>query len=152
MKYTDEFKLSVVEHYLAGAVGFKTLAQQYGVADSMLRAWVSRYRLHGVEGLSKRYGRYSADFKRSVLQHMWDNGLSYRQTAAIFNIPRDSSIGDWERRYKSGGIDNLVARGKASENMKAPAKKLTAPLPGADKRTQKELWTGWRIWKRRTPT
>ena len=139
MKYTEQFKLSVVQRYLAGSVGFKTLAQQYGLADSMLRAWVDRYRLHGVDGLSKKPSQYSADFKHSVLQHMWDNGLSYRQTAAVFNIPKDSSIGDWERRYKSGGIENLVSRRRTNGHMKSPTTKPASKPPGEDTRTHKEL-------------
>ncbi|WP_425374519.1 hypothetical protein [Mesorhizobium waimense] len=44
------------------------------------------YQAHGDAGLLGKYGRYDAAFKLSVLERMWEEGLSYRQTAALFNI------------------------------------------------------------------
>ncbi|RVE78320.1 helix-turn-helix domain-containing protein [Sinorhizobium meliloti] len=41
---------------------------------------------------------------------MWEDGLSYRQTAALFNIRNAGCLSDWERRYETGGIDALAAR------------------------------------------
>jgi len=139
MKYSEQFKLAVVQHYLAGTAGFNKVAQHFGIASPMLRGWVSRYRLHGLEGLSKKRGHYSAEFKLSVLQHMWENGLSYRQTAAVFNIANDTSIADWERRYQSGGIENLALRRGANGTMKAPTTKPTPAPGGEDKRSREEL-------------
>lgn len=41
---------------------------------------------------------------------MWEDGLSCRQTAALFNIRNAGCLSDWERRYEIGGIDALAPR------------------------------------------
>lgn len=111
MKHTVQFKLTVVQQYLNGSAGFKRLAEHHGVSAPLLRAWVARYQLHGIEGLSQRKrGHYTLEFKLSVLRFMWDNGLSYRQTAAVFNLPNSGRIGEWERRYQNDGVDGLSRR------------------------------------------
>lgn len=139
MKYTEQFKIQVVNDYLAGTVGFKSVAHQYGLAAPIVRRWVAWYRLHGVDGLSKKSRRYSAEFKVSVLQRMWDNSLSQTQVAAVFNIGNSTSIGIWERRYLDGGIEALSRPLRTKrENMEAPISKPD-PKPSDDKRTREEL-------------
>jgi transposase len=66
---------------------------------------------------------YDAKFKLSVLQHMWDNGLSNRQAAAHFNVRNPTSIGIWDRRYREGGMEALARPRKHALNMKAPTSK-----------------------------
>jgi transposase len=138
MKHTEQFKLSVVQQYLDGPDGFDKLAQRHGVAAPLLRSWVERFRLHGQEGLSKRaWGRYSVEFKLSVLQHMWENGLSYRQTAAVFNLPSATRVSDWERRHNSGA-EGLTLHIRGPRKMKAPPV-TPPPSPDDSKRSQEEL-------------
>lgn len=129
--------MMVVQQYLDGPDGFDKLAQRHGVASPLLRSWVERYRLHGQEGLSKRtWGHYSVEFKLSVLQHMWDNGLSYRQTAAIFNLPSANRVSDWERRHNSGA-EGLTLHNRGPRKMKAPP--ITPPPPDDSKRSNEDL-------------
>ncbi|MDW9912747.1 helix-turn-helix domain-containing protein [Sinorhizobium meliloti] len=52
---------------------------------------------------------------------MWEDGLSYRQTAALFNIRNAGCLSDWERRYETGGIDALAARQEEGHNARAAA-------------------------------
>jgi transposase len=141
MKHTEQFKLAVVQHYLGGSASYKKVAHHYGLSSPLVRSWVARYRLHGDAGLAQRkLGHYKPEFKLSVLQHMWDNGLSYRQTAAVFNLPNSGRIGQWERRYQSGGADSLARRPRSnSGKMKAPTTKPTPATPGDDTRTREEL-------------
>jgi transposase len=131
----------VVQHYLDGAVGFNKVAQHYGLSAPAVRSWVERYRLHGNDGLSQSgRGHYTLEFKLSVLQHMWDNGLSYRQTAAAFNLSSSSRIGDWERRFQSGGAGNLGRSPRRNNGvMKTPTTPSTSPTPGEDNRTREQL-------------
>lgn len=104
MKHTEQFKLAVVEHYLAGTDGYKAVARHHGIAYSLVARWVAFYRHHGVDGLNKQPGaRYSAEFKLSVVQHMWDNNLSYAETTAHFNIRAQGCVGIWERSFSDGG-------------------------------------------------
>jgi transposase len=139
IKYTEQFKIQVVKDYLAGSVGFKSVARQHGLAAPVVRRWVEWYRLHGVDGLSKKARSYSAEFKLSVLQRMWDNSLSQTQVAAVFNIGNSTSIGIWERRFLDGGIEALARSPRTKrENMEAPTSK-PVPKPSDDERTRGEL-------------
>lgn len=130
MKHDEQSKLAAVQAYIAGPDGFTKVARRFDITASLLRLWVARYRLHGMAGLAqKTWTQHSAEFKLSVLKHMWDNGLSYRRTAAVFNLPNASHIGEWERRHKLGGFEGLKRRRNENSRMKAPTTAPTrAPL------------------------
>ncbi len=49
-KYTTEFKLEVVQSFMAGEGGAKLLARRWSVPEEKIRTWVSHYRLHGIDG------------------------------------------------------------------------------------------------------
>jgi len=106
-KYDERFKLSVVQQYLDQQGGYKTLALKHGLAHSMVRRWVERFRAHGSEAFKKKFSHYSAEFKLSVLRHMWENEMSYGQTAVQFDIRNPGILSVWERSFHSGGLDAL---------------------------------------------
>lgn len=138
-KHDEGFKLKVVQEYLKGAAGSKALSKKYGCQPRSVENWVSLYRVHGKEGLGKKYSSYSAEFKLSVLQHMWDNELSFGRTAAAFNIRNHSVVGKWERMYREGGFDTLIPRPRGRpKKMPTPT---TTPESSSDddKRTRDEL-------------
>jgi transposase len=138
-KYSEQFKLAVVQHYLGGAAGYRSVGHHHGLAPAIVRRWVMWYREHGVAGFSKQTSSYSPEFKLSVLQHMWDNALSQTQVAAIFNVRNPTSIGVWERRFESGGINALArtVRRKPSD-LEAPTSKPSSPVDDKD-RSRDEL-------------
>lgn len=135
-KYTEQFKRKVIKRYLKGKLGFKRLATHYKITAPMIRRWVAAYRLHGNDSLRRSRVNYSAEFKMSVLQHMWDNALSYNQTAAVFNIPSATSIGIWEKRYRNGGSETLE-RVKKKPDMPVPPSKPASPA--AEELTREQL-------------
>jgi transposase len=139
-KYDEQFKRKIVQDYLNGSVGSDTLAMRYGVPRSMVKKWVGLYRAHGRDGLTRKHSSsYSAEFKLSVLQHMWDNAMSFCQTAAAFNIRHHAAVGIWERKYREGGFDALIPRPRGRpKQMPAPT---TKPESSSDdeKRTHDEL-------------
>jgi transposase len=70
---------------------------------------------------------------------MWDNALSFGQTAATFNIRHHAIIGVWERSYRDGGFDALVPRPRGRlKQMSAPTTKPESS-PDDEKRTREEL-------------
>lgn len=101
-KYTERFKLTAISTYLEGTDGFRKVAQRLGIDFSLLRRWVTTYGIHGSIGPLPHSQRYSADFKRTVVQYMRQHQLSLRQTAAHFGLGQSSRIGIWEHRYYSG--------------------------------------------------
>jgi len=138
-KYSEQFKLAVIEHYQVGIAGYRIVGEHHGVAPALVRRWVLWYRMHGVAGLSKQRRSYSAEFKLSVLQHMWDNSLSYTRVAAVFNIGNTVSIGQWERRFHSGGIDALAHTSRRkSEPLTVPTSKPPPPPPANDTERSRE--------------
>jgi transposase len=138
-KYSEEFKLSVVQQYLAGVGGFKAIAHQHGLCHSMVRRWVAWYQAHGTEGLKKKFTHYSAEFKLSLLQRIRSDELSYGQAATTFNIRNPGVLGVWERDYRNGGIDALRSRPKGrSRQMTAPTTK-PEPKPDDENRSRDEL-------------
>lgn len=140
-KYTEQFKLAVVEQYLAGDVGYKAVAHSHNLLYSTVRKWVNLYRAHGMDGLTKKFSHYSAEFRLSVLQRMWDDELSYTQVAAAFNIRSAGCISQWERCYHSGGLDALAPRKRGGPKMMPIIPDIEPPesLPDPKGRTHDEL-------------
>jgi transposase len=140
-KYTKQFKLTVVKHYLMGTAGLKPVAKCYGLAHSVVARWVAMYRLRGADGLDKKFSHYTAQFKLSVLQHMWQHKLSRTETELLYDLRGSGCLAIWERRYHSGGIDALIPRNCA------PAKKMTTnktakpstPMKVEEQRTHEDL-------------
>ncbi|WP_141717173.1 IS3 family transposase [Burkholderia cenocepacia] len=105
-KYTDQAKLAAARDYCSGESGLKAVAQRHGVNVSSLRQWIAGYRAHGEEGVRTKKRaptNFSVEFKLSVLKRMHEEGLSQRQTAALFNIRRFNVIGEWEDKFNQGG-------------------------------------------------
>ncbi len=138
-KYDEQFKRSIVEQYLSGALGYKALGHLHGLHPSALKKWVAQYRLHGVAGLQKKHSFYGADFKLSVLTHMRQHGLSYRQTAVKFDIRSMGDIGKWERQYDNGGFDALKSRPRGRPEKMPDKPNPTKPSACADTRTLQEV-------------
>jgi transposase len=128
-KYDEHFKLSLVQQYLNGTAGYKSIAKDHGVDHEALRRWVLAFRTHGLDGLKKKFSHYSAEFKLTVLQHTWDNALALGQTAALFNIRSPGSLTVWEREYRRAGLEGLAARprGKPKSMSVAPSKPESRP-------------------------
>ena len=132
VKYTKEAKLKVIKQYLDGQLGYHRLSTKLGIPAFTIRRWVDAYRLHGDESFERRRAHYSAGFKLSVLQHIWDNGTTINQTAAVFNIPHPDSIRTWAKRYKEGGSEALG-------RIKAAVPDMPTRLPPPDDKPVHEL-------------
>jgi transposase len=138
-KYDERFKLSVVQQYLDGAGGYTSLAHQHGLVQSLVRRWVARFRAHGAAAFKKKFSHYSAEFKLSVLRHMWENELSYGQTAVQFDIRNPGILSVWEHSFHCGGLDALKPRPRGrSTTMAVPTAKPDTPSDD-EKRSREEL-------------
>ena len=116
-KYKTEFKLQVVNSYLAGEGGAKLLARRWSVPEEKVRTWVSRYRLHGIDGLRPKRSAYSTEFKLQVLSHQDRERLSSRRVAAIYDIRNPNQVVVWRRDFGEGGPQAL------GNNMPKPDRK-----------------------------
>ena len=139
-KYTEQFKHTIVQEYLSGGGGYRALSQRHGMASrSLVERWVAAFQLHGDAGLKGKRSRYDADFKLLVLRHMWENRSSITQTAARFDIRRHSTVGDWERAYRKGGVEALTpAPTRRVKKIPIPTTK-PAVSAGEDTRSREDL-------------
>jgi transposase len=106
-KYKTEIKLQVVNSFLAGEGGAKLLARRWDVPEEKIRTWVSRYRLHGIDGLRPKRSAYSSEFKMQVLSHQDRERLSSRRVAAIYDIRNPNQVVVWRRDIAEGDAQAL---------------------------------------------
>ncbi|MEQ6890588.1 IS3 family transposase [Halomonas sp. CS7] len=136
-RYDEWFKLQVAQQCLHDGTSLREVARQHGLDHSLVRTWQESYRQHGVEGLRTTYTHHSAAFKQQVLETMWREGLSRRQTEVLFDIRERGAIGRWERQYHSGGLTALEPKRKGRRPM--TQKPPSPPPPPDDERSQDEL-------------
>ncbi len=117
-KYKTEFKLEVVQSFLAGEGGAKLLARRWSVPEEKVRTWVSHYRLHGIDGLRPKLSAYSAQFKLQVLAHQDREQLSSRQVAALYDIRNPNQIVIWRRNLDQGRLQACETRNEEQPKMK----------------------------------
>ena len=140
-RYNEEFRQRVVQAYLSGDGGYKTLAAKYGINHSMLQRWVGAYRQYGDAGLRKKFNDYSAEFKLSVLKRMHEQELSYTQAAVLFDLRGGTGvISIWERLYDEGGAEALKPKPRGRpKKMKTPQPPIPEAPQASDTRTTEDL-------------
>lgn len=90
--HSTELKLEIMQRYLQGTCGIKTLAQEYHVTYGDILKWRNAYLEHDASGLCTICRTYSGDFKISVVEYMHNTGTSLQKTVAHFNISSKESI------------------------------------------------------------
>lgn len=133
-KYDEQFKLKVVRECLRGPKGVESVAARYELARSMVRRWVDSFREHGIAGLRRKPGSYSAAFKYSVLLKIRREGLSDTQAAVLLGIRSTGHIAKWRAQYDAGGIEALARKRRGAS---VPHK--TPPKPVSKDMTKEEL-------------
>lgn len=122
VKYTERFKLSVVEDFDSGRGGsVRAVAHRHGIDGATVREWAAAYEAHGVAGIKRKHEVYSTSFKLSGLQQIEDEGLSDRAAAARLNIRNRSTIGQWRQQYDDCGIAALSAGSSGRPRKMPPA-------------------------------
>lgn len=127
-KYDESQKLEVVQEYLSGAIGSKSLAKKYGIGRTLVARWIAAYRHHGIDGLRAKHRQYSAEFKLSVLREIEQRELSHTQAAALFDLREAGAIARWQRQYHEGGPEALKPKPRGRPK-KMPTPKLPKALP-----------------------
>ncbi|WP_373753004.1 helix-turn-helix domain-containing protein [Neisseria weixii] len=131
--------MQVVNYYLEGH-GEKHTAKVFSLDHATVRKWATRYVLHGEDGINRRSGItvYPLDFKLNAVRMVISEGLSQKETSARLNLPTDSLLTQWLRRYRQYGTDGLKAKPKGRKPMKKPKK--PEAVPKADHlKTKEEL-------------
>lgn len=83
-KFSPKEKLQIVKHYFNGVAGGKRIAKSLGIHASVVYQWIKQYEAFLEKDFEKRYTTYSLQYKLDVLNYMDTQGISIRETAAIF--------------------------------------------------------------------
>jgi transposase len=137
-RFTSDEKLQAVKRYLSGNEGYKTVAQSIGVHPSVLLNWIKQYEFTGEAAFGKPYTTYTLKYKLDVLNYMNDQGTSFRETAAIFNISSHETLRKWKLAFETGGQDALKPMKKGRPTMNKNSKK-PIPAEGSVEALQAEL-------------
>ena len=125
-KYSNEFKLEVVQYYLKNHGGYGITAKHFNIpSPTAVKKWVKGYEEHGPKGLLKnKKSSYSGDFKIHVIEYMHKNHLSLTETASHFNLSGANRVAKWERIYYEKGPQGLyIDRRGRPRNMSSKPKK-----------------------------
>ena len=125
-KYSDEFKLMVVQYHNKQKLGIESTAKYFNIPSvQTVRKWVKRYQEHGAKGLLKNCkSSYSGSFKQNVVEYMHENHLSLQETAFHFNLGHHDIVNRWERIYYEEGPQGLyIERRGRSKNMSSKPRK-----------------------------
>ena len=132
VKYNYEFKLRCVYEVLDNNRSVYSVAAENNFDESNFRKWIVFYQKYGSEGLlAKRNQIYTIDFKQNVLETIEKKSLSLREACIEFNVPSESVIFQWQKKYKARGILGLEDKPKGrplSMNFKRAKKKSNKPL------------------------
>lgn len=127
-KYSDKFKLQMVNEYLKGPLGFQLLAKKYSIpSKSVIERWVAAYKAYGKDGLQRKSENevYSVQFKVDVLHFMKQTGASYQDTAIQFKMNNPSLIANWNRKFLKEGIEGLQEKAKGRPSMSKKPKSIS---------------------------
>lgn len=128
-KYSQEFKLEVVQYYLSG-FGKRVTGHKFNVAPSDVYKWVTAYRQHGVSGLLRKTtkSQFTVEFKLTVVQTVLNEGLSLNDAALRFGLGNKGiGISNWLKLYNQYGIEGLQPKPKG----RRPYMPLSTPLQPA---------------------
>lgn len=108
IKFSFKQKLQVVRSVISGQNSIRSAARKIQGDPKTVRRWLNCYKQYGHKGLKLRHGSYDDLFKVRVIRYMLKNRLSLTQTAAIFGVPQDDTIGRWLKIYERMGTAGLL--------------------------------------------
>lgn len=96
-------------------------AKKYYVNKSDVQKWTAAYRIHGISGIAKKRISYTGEFKQKVIEDMRINKLSFRETAAKYNLGNHGIVAKWERIYLEEWPEGLY-KGRKPRTESTPGK------------------------------
>ena len=140
-KYSQDFKHTVVQAYLAGIGGYNTISHNFSVTHSLIEKWVEQYQKHGWDGLAVQSSRtiFSIEFKMNAVQMILE-GMSFQEARRQLSLSDRSLLYRWLQQYQEHGIEGLKPKPKGRQKHMAKAKSDKIKPNKADQdKTQKEL-------------
>lgn len=118
--YTKEFKLRVVEEYIAGSASLQDLIVKYDISSTrQLRNWISLYNANReLKDCCPKQEVYMADARRKttieerkeIVEYCLNHEWNYKDTAARYDVSY-SQVYSWVKKYDTGGVNALSDKG-----------------------------------------
>ena len=101
--HTPEFRAMISQEYLNGSGSYNDLAAKYGVGQTILRHWVGKYRIYGIEAFRNKVGNvsYSSEFKTMCVEAVLSGEGSIDDIVAKYNISSREVLRNWIIRYNA---------------------------------------------------
>lgn len=141
-KYSQEFKLKVVEYYLTTGNGYIRTGQYFSVERTMVRRWVRAFKDQGISALEldKPRTAYSPEFKHKVVLVIINEGLSTHDVAQKFQLKQRATVSIWLKQYMKHGIDGFAPKPKGrAQSMPKSQIPRADPNQADHNKTHKEL-------------
>ena len=135
-KYTYEQRLKAVLDVVEKHMSNEAVGKLLGCGKTLVKRWVDRYEKFGLEGLTLKHGTYSGEFKQHVVEYMHKNHLSITETATLFGIPSETTVGKWERIFYEEGPQALLIENRGRKKNMASDKSKKKKL---NKETEEDL-------------
>lgn len=113
-KYSQEFKLNLVQEYNNGECSGTSLSKKTGITSSLIYKWIKLFNEKGVDSLKRARGnnKYSQDFKIKIVKEYLSSNISYNDLAIKYDINNSSIITRWKLDYEKYGIMGLQEKKK----------------------------------------
>jgi transposase-like protein len=115
--YTKEFKLQVVEEYLAGLGSLQDLIIKYDISSlSQLHNWISLYNANReLKDYDPKREVYMAEAKRKttieerkeIVEYCINHERNYKDTASLYDVSY-SQVYSWVKKYDASGEESLI--------------------------------------------
>lgn len=102
-KFSKEVKIKVCEAYKAGKGSYKSLAQNIGASESIVKEWYSLYKFHSENAFesSNRNASYTREFKQAIIESFISGKHSAMELGGKYNISV-SMVRKWVNLYNNG--------------------------------------------------
>ena len=131
MKLTIKDKIKIIQLRKRGN-GYGTIAKQFGVQDSTIRRMLSRYELHGIDGIKhpSKNRKYSAELKLEIINRAYQ-GESKSSLSFEYNLPGECLIISWMKKYEElgyNGLEDKQGRPRGRPKIMTKKEKKNTPL------------------------
>ncbi len=130
--YSVKQKKEVIDYIINNDASLYQAQKKFNINRETIRIWLYRYKHGGNKKLknSKKYNKYTGQFKVDVVEYMYEHRFSHKKTSIIFMIP-DCLVKEWDLVYRHEGKDVLL-----KENYMKSKKKKNLDL---NKKSRAEL-------------
>ena len=107
--YSIKQKKEVIDYIINNDASLCQAQKKFNINRETIRIWLYRYKHGGNKKLknSKKYNKYTGQFKVDVVEYMHEHRFSHKKTSIIFMIS-DCLVKEWDLVYRHEGKDVLL--------------------------------------------